>query len=36
MIKEGDFFPCERCEHNGDCDRGFECPRLEAYYINNH
>lgn len=31
MITEGDGFPCYSCEHYGDCDRGFECPKLEHY-----
>ena len=33
MITEGGFFPCDHCEHNGDCERGFDCPQLEYYSI---
>ena len=33
MITEGDSFPCDHCEYNGDCERGFDCPKLECYSI---
>lgn len=33
MIVEGDGYPCEKCKYDGDCERGFDCPRLESYYI---
>ena len=33
MIVEGDGNPCEKCKYDGDCERGFDCPNLDSYYI---
>ena len=33
MITKGDGYPCEKCKYDCDCERGFDCPRLEYYTI---
>ena len=30
---EGDKYPCEYCEHDGDCALYFDCSRLVSYYM---